>query len=295
MLISCPKCHSIYEIPDDLIKKTGQNFRCQACSNVWHAMREDALGYEEDKEDLYIEPLTVSTPPYRNYPANKEHYTIPADTKSGTRTRSSKEVIAKEGIPDYVPPKSKKKKEYTLTSDQGTSFTISAAPEYAETEDIKTPYLSDQETIYINEDDRFSVPQSAPSSFLRRLFVFLLILISLSIFLRRDIVNFYPPAEIWYNKAYLSGLHNEEYLKFENIIVAEQIIDNQSQLKITADIRNTSRYKTRIPDITLSTEQKSFKAKDDFLEAYGTSKIEIVVPAPKENAPLNLTLGFSRP
>ena len=46
MLISCPKCHSIYEIPDDLIGKTGRNFRCQACANVWHAMRSDALGYE---------------------------------------------------------------------------------------------------------------------------------------------------------------------------------------------------------------------------------------------------------
>ena len=61
MLISCPKCHSIYEIPDDLIGKTGRNFRCQACANVWHAMRSDALGYEEEKEsEPFIEPIPVS-------------------------------------------------------------------------------------------------------------------------------------------------------------------------------------------------------------------------------------------
>ena len=61
MLISCPKCHSIYEIPDDLIGKTGQKFRCQACANVWHAMRSDALGYEEENEEEtpYIEELKV--------------------------------------------------------------------------------------------------------------------------------------------------------------------------------------------------------------------------------------------
>ena len=64
MLISCPKCHSIYEIPDDLIGKTGRNFRCQACANVWHAMRSDALGYEEEKEsEPFIEPIPVSEPP----------------------------------------------------------------------------------------------------------------------------------------------------------------------------------------------------------------------------------------
>ena len=129
MLISCPKCHSIYEIPDDLIPRTGQNFRCQACANVWHAMRQDAIGYEEsEEEELYIEPIAVSEPPHRNFPANKKEFKIPADGKSGRKTRSSKEIIAEEGDEDYTPPapKVKKKKEITLTSDIGTSFTISA-------------------------------------------------------------------------------------------------------------------------------------------------------------------------
>ena len=129
MLISCPKCHSIYEIPDDLIGKTGKNFHCHACGNLLHAMREDALGYEEEVEEMpYLEAINVAEPPLRNYPANREFYSVPADTKAGRRTRSSKQIIEMEGDKDFV-PKIKKQKEITLTSDHGTSFTIRAMPE----------------------------------------------------------------------------------------------------------------------------------------------------------------------
>jgi len=123
MLISCPKCHSIYEIPDDLIGRTGKNFRCQACSNVWHALREDAIGYIKETEDNapYIEAIPVAEPPHRHFPSNQKDYHIPSDTKSGVRTRSSKEVIEDE---KKASSKKKKEKEIKLTSEQGTSFTI---------------------------------------------------------------------------------------------------------------------------------------------------------------------------
>lgn len=102
MLISCPKCHSIYEIPDDLIGKTGRNFRCQACGNVWHAMRSDALGYEEEAEDKpFIEPIPVSTPPERPFPSEKEEFIVPADRQPGRKTPSSADLLAEAGA---LPP-----------------------------------------------------------------------------------------------------------------------------------------------------------------------------------------------
>ncbi len=102
MLISCPKCHSIYEIPDDLIGKTGRNFRCQACGNVWHAMRSDALGYEEEAEDKpFIEPIPVSTPPERPFPSEKEEFIVPADSQPGRKTPSSADLLAEAGA---LPP-----------------------------------------------------------------------------------------------------------------------------------------------------------------------------------------------
>ena len=155
MLISCPKCHSIYEIPDELVGKTGQNFRCHACSNVWHVMREDALGYEDENQDEapYVEAIPVSEPPHRHYPANKEEYKIPADSKSGRHTPSSQELLTNEADPEYIPPKPKQKKELTLTSDYGTSFTINAQPE-EEPEDKNTPHLTEtSEDLHITKED----------------------------------------------------------------------------------------------------------------------------------------------
>lgn len=97
MLISCPKCHSIYEIPDDLIGKTGRNFRCQACANVWHAMRSDALGYEEEKEsEPFIEPIPVSEPPARPWPSEKRNsLCLPTPSRGRKRPRHLKSSLRK--------------------------------------------------------------------------------------------------------------------------------------------------------------------------------------------------------
>lgn len=85
--------------------RPGRNFRCQACANVWHAMRSDALGYEEEKEsEPFIEPIPVSEPPTRPWPSEKEEFTVPADTKSGKKTPSSFEILAAEGRPCFCCP-----------------------------------------------------------------------------------------------------------------------------------------------------------------------------------------------
>ena len=101
MLISCPKCRSIYEIPDDLIGKTGKNLRCQACNNVWHAMVEDTLGYQKNKsEKPFIEGIEVAEPPYRNYPSNKENFSVPLDNPDSNvkpSIPSSFDIVNKEG------------------------------------------------------------------------------------------------------------------------------------------------------------------------------------------------------
>lgn len=297
MLISCPKCHSIYEIPDDLVGKTGQNFRCHACSNVWHVMREDALGYEaEEKDDApYIEAIPVSEPPHRHYPANKEEYKIPADSKSGQHTRSSKELLRDEADPEYIPPKAKQKKELTLTSDYGTSFTINAQPE-EEPEDKPTPYLtSADDDLHITKEDSIMPPKPFKGYRKTYFLLFLLAICLLALLLRREIVAFYPQAEPWYNKILLSGLKNPEYLKFEDVNINETTVDNKKMLQITAQIHNQSRYGTFIPPISLNGQKETYKAKKDFIAAHQKSAVEINIPAPQNNAAVHLTLSFVRP
>ena len=296
MLISCPKCHSIYEIPDDLIGRTGKNFRCQACSNIWHAMPEDAIGYMSKTEDNtpYIEALPVTEPPYRHFPSNQEKYSIPLDTKSGQRTRSSKELLKDEGKKTPIKHE-KKEKEITLTSEQGTSFTISALPEADETE-TKTPHFYEKdEGIHATKEDMLRPQKSFRGYKKTSVSLFLLFILVMTVLLRRDIVSLYPQAEVWYNKILLSGLNNPEYLKFENIETIKQIEDNKPVLKLKATITNTSRYGTYVPKITISADKNTYKTKADFLKAKERTELEVSLPIKEENSSINFVLGFKRP
>ncbi len=43
MLIKCPKCRSVYDLPDNLINNDGLKMRCSQCSEIWIGYPEDAL------------------------------------------------------------------------------------------------------------------------------------------------------------------------------------------------------------------------------------------------------------
>ena len=290
MLISCPKCHCIYEIPDEIVKKTGTNLRCHACSHVWHAMPEDALDYHAEEEDApYVEPIEISEPPYRHFPADKKNYTVPADSKSGVKTRSSLEVKKEEG---------KEKEEITLTSDFGTSFTISADPKLAPEDDSKkTPWLEADEVADVRAQKEDMIrPQKSFRGYRKTcIMLWLLLIILLGIFLRRDVVALYPDAEEWYNKIYLSGLNNAQYLRFENVSLSPEIIDGEEKLHLKAEINNTSRYNSHVPEIVLNGIKETFKADRDFIKAKEKAMVDIVLPKLDESSKQGLTLGFVHP
>ena len=105
----------------------------------------------------------------------------------------------------------------------------------------------------------------------------------------------YPAAEPWYNKISLSGLNNPEYLRFENVNVNEETVDNKKMLKITAQIRNISGYSTFIPPVTVNNQKETYNSEKNFITAHQTTNIQITVPAPKNNVATHLTLGFLKP
>lgn len=43
MLIKCPKCRSVYDLPDNLITEDGLKMRCAECFEIWTSYPEDAL------------------------------------------------------------------------------------------------------------------------------------------------------------------------------------------------------------------------------------------------------------
>lgn len=298
MLISCPKCHSIYEIPDNVVKKTGTNLRCHACGNIWHAMPEDALDFQAEADDEpYIEPIDVKEPPFRHYPANKENYSVPLDGRSGVKTKSSVEIKQEAGVSQDTSSnnKSDNKEEITLTSDFGTSFTISAATEYQDDETKKMPWLNRQDEIRPQAEDRLR-PEKSFRGYRKTCALLLIILVALlAIFLRRDIVALYPNAETWYNKIHLSGIQNAEYLHFKNIQVAREIIDNKEQFHINVDIVNSSRYWSIVPPIAISGTKETFNANGAILKSRESAHLDITIPAFEQDNNQGLTLTFVRP
>ena len=282
MLISCPKCHSIYEIPDDLIGKTGRNFRCQACGNIWHAMRSDALGYEEEAEDKpFIEPIPVSTPPERPFPSEKEEFIVPADSQPGRKTPSSADLLAEAGA--LPPEKPVAPKDLELPKKFMTSAEVMAEA---------------QRQAEIKEEP--AAPElSAPAPFkgYRKtyLLLFVLFLAAAALFLRREVVTVYPAAEAWYGKIGLSGFDNAQYLAFEQISVAEKVENGKNALAVTAVIANRSVYTTDVPPVTVNNGKEKYAPERPRLKGGEKTRAVFTLPAPAKNAPLSLNFTFAEP
>ena len=294
MLISCPKCRSIYEIPDDLIGKTGKNLRCQACNNVWHAMVEDALGYQKSKDDKpFVEEIEVSEPPYRNYPSNKEVYSVPLDNPENNvkpSTPSSFDIVNREGgVVDVEAMIKPKDEELTLTSDKGTSFTISTADKY---DDKSVHFFEKDSELKATNQDRLTYNKNKKGYKFAYFLLFLSVICASVVFLRREIVAFYPEAEQYYNKIMLTGIDNPEYLKFKNVNIAEKTIDNKDVLVINAGIYNDSFYTTKVPNVGIKGRKETYSPINSLLGKYETTSVAMVIDAPKSDEAINLTLEF---
>lgn len=293
MLISCPKCHSIYDIPDGLIEKTGQNFRCQACSNVWHAMPSDALGYEKNKTDEkpFIEEIEVTEPPYRNYPSNIEDYEIVQDNKAGRKTISSKELLEKEGNLAYQTVKPKKAKEIVLTSDYGTSFTISM--DNKEISKDKSFFENNEQVeLKANTVERMIEAKPRRSLVKTRMLLFIMLVGVMLFAFRGLVVMVYPLAEVYYNKVGLSGVNNVHNLEFESVNISKDVIEGKDVIKIVANIYNKGFLATKVPDVEVEGKNKKFTPNRTFLKAKEKTDVIVVIDELKGADLLSFKLKF---
>jgi len=58
MLISCPKCKSVYDIDDSRVSPEGKKFKCAECEHIWIVYPEDAIK-EENQNNSDIKPQLV--------------------------------------------------------------------------------------------------------------------------------------------------------------------------------------------------------------------------------------------
>lgn len=223
------------------------------------------------------------------------------------KTMSSAEVLAA----------ARQKREITLTSDYGTSFTISMdPPEEREAENTAaTPFaaktaggiygsgraeprltaVSEPEPLTATPDDHLAPPKPFKGYRKTCAFLSLLFLAACALFLRREAVALYPAAELWYNKIGLTGLDNPQYLKFEQIFVAETTENGKPAVSVRAVIKNGSVYTTVVPRITVAGTAETFAANRTRLKGGETAEASFVLPAPPPGTPLSLNIGFAEP
>ena len=54
MLISCPKCNSVYNISDTRVPLGGKKFKCAECGNVWMVFPEDVKKIEPEGKSYVV-------------------------------------------------------------------------------------------------------------------------------------------------------------------------------------------------------------------------------------------------
>ncbi len=281
MLISCPKCHSVYEVPDSLVPKTGQNFRCSACSNVWNVIKSDALGYNKDEEDeIVVEAIDVEVPPYRNYPADKEEYKIVNDTKPVKKKKIQAEEEVE--IEEKEEPKSDlkaKNNELTLRSSQGTSFTISMGNGEDDEKSFFGAYDKNEAgVVKALSEDRVVVEKKKNWYFKTRCFIiFMFLLLGIVVF-RNMVVLSYSGAEEYYNKIGLSGYDNYHNLEFLDVKVNNIKKDGKNFIEIKSEIKNNGVFASKVLDVTVSGLNKRFSPERKFLKGKEKTNVSILVP-----------------
>ena len=54
MLISCPKCNAVYQIPDGKIPANGKKFKCAECGEVWTVRPQDVKEVKTEEKTVQV-------------------------------------------------------------------------------------------------------------------------------------------------------------------------------------------------------------------------------------------------
>ena len=93
MLISCPKCNAVYQVPENQIPADGKKFKCAECGEIWF-VRPQAKPKEtvvplasvvsktaEQPAKIQINPQIISTEAAKNDDLEKMFNRLSKDTK----------------------------------------------------------------------------------------------------------------------------------------------------------------------------------------------------------------------
>ncbi len=195
MLISCPKCNAVYEVPDSQIPATGKKFKCAECEEVWTA-------YPPKKETV---------------PQTEQKIELPEDVKNDNTTSNL--------VVDTVKVETTQQK-----TNPAPDIKSQVVADETPIDDVQYMF----ERLSQDTKGLFSGKQSADTKWARfkrkfmlmfSLFMLnctiLLAIIAMTLYIgyrnRYEIVDALPMLENFYNKIGLESIHKNKDIVFQNV------------------------------------------------------------------------------
>ena len=247
MLISCPKCNTVYDVADDLLLSVGRKLRCAICENVWLAKQEDALSMLE--KEKYDSIIVIESP---------------ENVDSDDVIETTENQIAAEESPQNVEDEDNTPSIEEVSEDEVSEPSLESEETQDKTSDANEimARLTDQnETIFRSE--KGSVDIKEKSGLVRalglhnkstRTFYFLMffLILFLSLFYARyEITRTFPFMGKVYASLGIKSTIPGYGLEFKNVTRREFEEDYIHKLEIKGFVANTSAHMVDVPVIRI--------------------------------------------
>jgi len=295
MIITCEKCSTQYEVPDESFEQKGRKVKCDNCGNVWfqESIKEsiydkisEALGFpEEPKEEAEFEekiaeqePVVEEKKPVFQEHLEKEMEHVFDDIASKVDELQKAEEFVAENI--FIAPSEEKKEEVTpkkveeqivndIKAEAQEKNIRESVAEYMSALDFSKIIKSFYNNLKIN-----IVKLNALFFGLVLLTGLLLTTASFTFVGKNLIVSYYPPAALLYNKLGIKLRIPGAGIKIANLSANQEKDGSNYNIFIKGEIINTTSKTLFFPKLLVLLKDKENNILNKWTPTPDRKKIE---------------------
>ncbi len=270
MKISCPGCHTCYDIELGLIPAEGKKLRCSKCGEVWLCTHKDIRVPElpeiPEEPEPEIEPISAP----QNVIAN------PEDKIIATQAPQSDEPAKDEEMPDVTIDEMSRIFSRLKDEKEKVTEAVNKQPP------LKKAFPKIKKLL--GWHNRFTISIEVMT---------ILIIFGLMLFAKRfEIVRLFPAGNSFYESIGISAQIIGKGLAFENVIRNTLDTPQKNMMNIKGFIRNTTDENINIPEILIEIMDRDTRlltdikkqAPAEMLEARSKIPFNFTIEVPVKNA-----------
>ncbi len=249
MIITCPNCHTKYQIAQKAIGSAGRKVMCASCNQPWQAVAEsknkarpkpklvevksDDIGAKDD-DKLFsgVDEEALDDEFAKEESALKENI---ADTENSVELSSDKNTD-KRRVEDKIENKAKTRKEKQLARENEADF-------------VKSKRQKEMRRRQNEKAKKLPFWRAKQNARFFMVFTLLAIILGGSFF-KTDIVRFFPQMVVLYEA--LGQEINIFGLEFSDVKTTRSVNDGNERMEISAKISNITKAQVDVPVIIVS-------------------------------------------